>query len=68
MRRFMNLTFFRVFSALMVFNHLTDLVGDTLEITDERHDGPVGDDLEDAEVIPDYNIEKGQTNLCLINS
>ena len=64
----MNLTFFRVFSALMVFNHLTDLVDDTLEITDERHDGPVGDDLEDAEVIPDYSIEKGQINLCLINS
>ena len=64
----MNLTFFRVFSALMVFNHLTDLVGDTLEITDERYDGPVGDNLEDAEVIPDYNTEKGQINLCLTNS
>ena len=52
----------------MVFNHLTDLVGDTLEITDERYDGPVGDNLEDAEVIPDYNTEKGQINLCLTNS
>ena len=64
----MNLTFFHVFSALMVFNHLTDLVGDTLEITDDRHDGPVGDDLEDAEVIRDYNTEKRQMNLSLINS
>ena len=64
----MNLTFFRVFSALMVFNHLTDLVGDTLEITDERHNGPVGDDLEDAEVIRDYDAEKRQINLSLINS
>ena len=64
----MNLTFFRVFSALMVFNHLTDLVGDTLEITDERHDDPVGDNLEDAEVIRDYNTEKRQINLSLINS
>ena len=64
----MNLTFFRVFSALMVFNHLTDLVGDTLQITDERHDGPVGDVLEDAEVIRDYNTEKRQINLSLINS
>ena len=52
----------------MVFNHLTDLAGDTLEITDERHDGPVGDDLEDAEVIRDYNTEKRQINLSLINS
>ena len=64
----MNLTFFHAFSTLMVFNHLTDLVGDTLEITDERHDGPVGDDLEDAEVIRDYNTEKRQMNLSLINS
>ena len=64
----MNLTFFHVFSALMVFNHLTDLAGDTLEITDERHDGPVGDDLEDAEVMRDYNTEKRQINLSLINS
>ena len=64
----MNLTFFRVFSALMVFNHLADLVGDTLEITEERHDGPVGDDLEDAEVIRDYNTEKRQINSSLKNS
>ena len=64
----MKLTFFHVFSALMVFNHLTDLVGDTLEITDERHNGPVGDDLEDAEVIRDYDAEKRQINLSLINS
>ena len=64
----MNLTFFHVFSALMVFNHLTDLVGDTLEITDDRHDGPVGDDLKDAEVIRDYDTEKKQINLSLINS
>ena len=64
----MKLTFFYVFSALMVFNHLTDLVGDTLEITDERHNGPVGDDLEDAEVIRDYDAEKRQINLSLINS
>ena len=52
----------------MVFNHLTGLVGDTLEITDERHNGPVGDDLEDAEVIRDYDAEKRQINLSLINS
>ena len=64
----MKLTFFHVFSALMIFNHLTDLVGDTLEITDERHNGPVGDDLEDAEVIRDYDAEKRQINLSLINS
>ena len=64
----MNFTFFHVFSALMVFTHLTDLVGDTLEITDDRHDGPVGDDLEDAEVIRDYDTEKRQINLSLINS
>ena len=64
----MNLTFFRVYSALMVFNHLTDLVGDSIEISNERHNGPLGDDLEDAEVIPDYNTEKGQINLCLTNS
>ena len=64
----MKLTFFHVFSALMVFNHLTDIVGDTLEITDERHNGPVGDDLEDAEVIRDYDAEKRQINLSLINS
>ena len=54
----MKLTFFHVFSALMVFNHLTDLVGDTLEITDERHNGPVGDDLGVAEVIRDYDTDK----------
>ena len=41
----MNLTFFRVFSALMVFNHLTDLVGDIVQISNERHNGPLGDDL-----------------------
>ena len=64
----MNLTFFRVYSALMVFNHLTDLVGDIIEISNERQNGPLGDDLEDAEVIPDYNTEKGQINLCLTNS
>ena len=64
----MNLTFFRVFSALMIFNHLTDLVGDTLEITEERHDGPVGDNLEDAEVIRDYNTEKREINFSLKNS
>ena len=64
----MNLTFFHVFSVLMVFNHLTDFVGDTLEITDERHDGPIGDDLEDAEVIRDYDTEKTQINLSLLNS
>ena len=64
----MNLTFFRVFSTLMVFNHLADLVGGIAEISNERHNGPLGDDLDDAEVIPDYNTEKGQINLCLINS
>ena len=64
----MNLTFFHVFSALIVLNHLTDLVGDALEITDDRHDGPVEDDLEDVEVIQDYDTEKRQINLSLINS
>ena len=53
---------------MIVLNHLTDLVGDALEITDDRHDGPVEDDLEDVEVIQDYDTEKRQINLSLINS
>ena len=43
---------------MKVFNHLVDLVGDIAEITNEKHDDPVEDDFEDAEVIPDYNLGK----------
>ena len=54
----MNATFLRAFSELIVFNHLTDLVCSIVEITDERHDGPLLDNLDDAEVIPDYIRKK----------
>ena len=43
---------------LKVFNHLAGLVGDIVEITDEKHDGPVEEDPEDPEEISDYNIDK----------
>ena len=48
--------FLYIFSALKVYNHLLGLVGDIVEITDEKHDGHVEDDFEDAGEIPDYNI------------
>ena len=57
----MNATFFSAFSALILFNHLTDRVRNTVEITDERHDGPLGDNLEDAEVMPDYIRKNGKS-------
>ena len=57
----MNVTFFCAFSALIVFNHLTDRVCNMVEITYERHDGPLGDNLEDDEVMPDYIRTKGKS-------
>ena len=48
--------FFYTISTLKVFNHLVGLVGDIVEITDEKHDDPVEDNVEDAEEIPDYNV------------
>ena len=48
------------FSALKVFNQLAGLVGDILEINDEKHDDPAEDNLEDAEEVQDYNIGKSQ--------
>ena len=57
----MNATFFSAFSALILFNHLTDRVCTIVEITDERHDGPLRDNLEDAEVMPDYIRKKGRS-------
>ena len=41
---------------MKVYNHLLSLVGDIVEITDEKHDDHVEDDFEDAGEIPDYNI------------
>ena len=57
----MNATFLRAFSELIVFNHLTDLVCSIVEITDERHDGPLLDNLDDAEVVPDYIRKKDKS-------
>ena len=50
----------RTFSALKVFNQLAGLIDDILEITDEKHDDPAEDNLEDAEEILDYNIGKSE--------
>ena len=61
MRRFMNATFFSAFSALILFNHLTDRVCNIVEITDERHDGRLGDNLKDVEVMPDYIRKKDKS-------
>ena len=60
-RRFMNATLFSEFSALILFNHLTDRICSFVEIIDERHDGPLGDNLEDAEVMPDYIREEDKS-------
>ena len=49
---------FRLFYGLKIFNHLPSLACDSVEITNEKHDGPVEENLEDTEDISDYDISK----------
>ena len=43
---------------MKIFNHLTSLACDIVEITKEKHEGPVEETLENTEDISDYNIGK----------
>ena len=43
---------------MKIFNHLASLACDIVEITKEKHDGPVEENLESTEDISDYDTGK----------
>ena len=49
---------FHSFYGLKIFNHLASLACDIVEITNDKHDGPVEENLEDTEDISEYDISK----------